>query len=184
MAAPEQCVPGEGRQKAANGSPWQAATETAVDCPVENHEPHGLAEEVAVIVGEAELSRHLVEIEQIYQHAPVGLAFINRDYRITRVNNHLAAIAGSTVEELLGRNIQKIFKNHAMKSVKLLNQVFEDGIPVQDIELSIANGPVTSEQPCLCNYFPFKSATGQILGVIASVLNISVRKQAEEALKN
>jgi PAS domain S-box-containing protein len=133
--------------------------------------------------GERELRRQLAEIEQIYKYAPVGLAFVDREYRIRRINERMAAISGLPVEQIVGKHIREIEPQIADSLIELWKGVFERGEPVLNVESHKKASDVREEQFLLGSCFPLKSETGEVLGLIASVLDISVRKGFEKALK-
>ncbi len=133
---------------------------------------------------EHEVRKHLAEIEQIYKHAPVGLAFVDREYRVLRINERLAANSGLTAEQAIGRRLVDLVPNLAPQLVEIWSQVFERGEPLLDVEIHGTVLPAAGEQDWLCSYFPLKSETGNVTGVIASVLDITSRKRTEKALQD
>src|SRR5262249_56321829 len=54
---------------------------------------------------EQEAKNRLAEVEQIYRYAPIGLFAIDQEYRFTRMNECMAEINGSTVEEHIGKTL-------------------------------------------------------------------------------
>jgi CheY-like chemotaxis protein len=52
---------------------------------------------------ERQAAESLTLLEAIQSSAPVGFGFVDREYRLRRVNDVLAAVAGAPVEQLLGR---------------------------------------------------------------------------------
>ena len=130
---------------------------------------------------EQELREHLAEIEQIYKHAPVGLAFVDREYRILRINERLAALNGFSVEQATGRKIGDLVPVLATQLVQICQQVFESGDPVLDVEIHGTVRPAGGQRFFSCSYIPLKAESGEVLGIIASVLDISARRRTEEA---
>jgi PAS domain S-box-containing protein len=61
-------------------------------------------------------------------------------------------------------------------------EVLRTGIPVRGVEVFIER-PDGSRLPVLVNFSPLKDPSGEITGAIASCTDISVRKRAEEALR-
>ncbi|MFZ0693190.1 MAG: PAS domain S-box protein, partial [Alphaproteobacteria bacterium] len=141
------------------------------------------AAEEALRNQEHEARTHMAEIEQIYKHAPVGLAFVDREYRVVRINERLAANTGLTAEQAVGKKLVDLVPELAPKLVEIWRQVFERGEPVLDVEIHGMVPSGAGEQYSVCSYIPLKSETGEVIGGIASVLDITERKQAEQALK-
>jgi PAS domain S-box-containing protein len=132
---------------------------------------------------EAKVRKHLAEIEQIYKYAPVGLVYVDRDYRVMRINEQLAKVGGLPVEETIGKTMQEIVPDLAPQLIEIFRQVFERGEPILDVEIR-ENSPRTGQERfSLCSYFPIKSDTGEVTGITASVRDITPRKRMEEALR-
>jgi PAS domain S-box-containing protein len=49
-----------------------------------------------------------MEIEAIYQTAPIGLAVLDTDLRYQRLNQRLAEINGISIEDHIGRTVREI----------------------------------------------------------------------------
>jgi PAS domain S-box-containing protein len=141
------------------------------------------AAEQALKERETQLRASLSEIEQIYKHAPVGLVYVDREYRVVRVNQQLAAVSGLSVEECLGKSISELIPQFADEVIGINRRVFESGEPLLDIEVHEKGSETGEGQYSLCSYFPIKSETGEVLGVIASVRDITQRKRTEESLR-
>ncbi len=131
-----------------------------------------------------EINSKLAEIEQIYKYAPAGLAFMDRDYRVIRINEQLAGFCGMPTEQIIGRKITEVVPpDLAARMIEIWQQVFHRGIPVLNVEMHGISPGKEGEQYWLENYIPFRRDTGEVVGLIASVLDITDRKHAEEALK-
>jgi PAS domain S-box-containing protein len=63
------------------------------------------------------------------------------------------------------------------------HRVMESGEPALDLEIQRTDPGTNHEQYWLCKFFPLRSEQQAILGVIASVIDITPRKRGEEALK-
>ncbi|MFZ3266339.1 MAG: PAS domain S-box protein [Terriglobales bacterium] len=142
------------------------------------------AAEEALHEREREVQRHLAELEQIYKYAPVGLAVVDREYRIRRINDRLAAVSGLPIEQIVGRNIRAIMPDIADQLIAYWEQVFERGEPILDVETHGATAHKPGTQHWLENYIPLRSEGGEVTGLIASVLDITARTEAAEALSN
>jgi PAS domain S-box-containing protein len=126
------------------------------------------AAEQALQRQEHELRKYVAEIEQIYEHAPLGLAFMDREYRVLRINERLAAVSGLSAEQAVGRKIVDLVPNLAAQLVEIWRQIFERGESVLDVEIHGTVLPAAGEQSWACSYIPLRSETGEITGVLAS----------------
>ena len=131
-----------------------------------------------------ELVSKLAEIEQVYKYTPAGLAFMDRDYRVVRINEQLAGICSMSAEQIIGKRITEVVPpDLAARMIEIWQQVFNQGKVVRDVEMHGTSPGTEGEQYWLENYIPFRADTGEVVGLIASVLDITARKRAEQALK-
>jgi diguanylate cyclase (GGDEF)-like protein/PAS domain S-box-containing protein len=119
----------------------------------------------------AESKAVLNEIEQIYRYTPVGLCFLDTDYRYVRINEQMAKIHGLPISTHIGHTLREITPGLADELMELLRPVYERGEPVLNMEI----------QGRLASYFPFRSASGEVTGVIGAVTDITELKQAQLA---
>ena len=132
----------------------------------------------------AKTKRLLNEIEQVYRYAPVGLCFMDTDYRYVRINEHMAGINGLPANEHIGRTLRDVVPGLADEITELYRPIFERGEPVLNAEIHGAD-PATPgiQRHWLASFFPFRSESGDVIGAIAAVLDVSGLKQAQLALQ-
>jgi diguanylate cyclase (GGDEF)-like protein/PAS domain S-box-containing protein len=121
----------------------------------------------------AESKAVLNEIEQIYQYSPVGLCFIDTNYRYVRINEHMAEMHGLPVSAHIGRTLREVVPGIADELMEIFRPVLERGEPVLNVEL----------KGQLANYFPFRSESGEVTGLIGAVTDITDLKQAQLTLR-
>src|ERR1700674_802596 len=83
----------------------------------------------------------LALLNSIYDTAPVGLAFIDRDLRFVRINDALAEINGLPAAAHVGKRPSELYPqlplSPSIRDVeKDLRRVLETGEPILDVELS------------------------------------------------
>ncbi len=129
---------------------------------------------------QAELSRQLREIEQIFAYSPIGLFIIDRENRFLRINERMAEVNGFSVAQHRGKTLDEIVPEFAGFLNKTFRPVFERGEPVLDVEIH-GKTPKDRDQErdWIGNYFPLKSETGEVMGLIGAVLEITARKEME-----
>jgi diguanylate cyclase (GGDEF)-like protein/PAS domain S-box-containing protein len=132
----------------------------------------------------AESKAVLNEIEQIYRYSPVGLCFMDRDRRVVRINEHMAEINGLSASAHIGRTLGEIIPELADQITELHRPVYERGEPVLNAEIHGVT-PAAPGVPryWLANFFPFRSETGEVTGLIGMVLDITDLKNAQSALR-
>ena len=123
------------------------------------------------------------EIEQLYHYTPVGLYMVDRECRYVRINGRLAAINGLSVDQHIGRTVREVVSPEiADQVVETCNRVLQTGEPVLGIERQSTNLQSHETFHALCSYLPLKAPTGETLGIVVSVVDITDRKLAEQAL--
>jgi diguanylate cyclase (GGDEF)-like protein/PAS domain S-box-containing protein len=132
----------------------------------------------------AESKGVLNEIEQIYRYSPVGLCFMDTSYRYVRINEHMAEINGLPVSAHVGRTLREVIPGLADRIMEFYRPIYERGVPVLNAEL---HGPAPTspgvQRHWLANFFPFRSETGEVTGLIGAVMDITPLKQAQLALQ-
>jgi len=120
-------------------------------------------------------------VSSILAHAPIGLAFFDREHRFVRINQFLAEMNGISVEDHLGRRLGDILPENAEVVVPLLEKVIRTGE-------SIPETIVTGQTPRLpgvprswvTGYFPVKSPQNDVLFVGVFAIEISDRVRAQQ----
>ena len=93
-----------------------------------------------------ELARQrLVEIEDIYHNAPVGLCVLDRELRFVRINERLAEINGIPSAEHVGKTVRDLLPELADTVELEMRRILATGEPRLNIEI-VGETPA---QPCL-----------------------------------
>ena len=124
--------------------------------------------------------RQLVEIEAIYQTAPIGMTILDADLRFQRVNQRMAEMNGITIANHMGRTVREVVPDLADENEPLLRRVLETGEPVLNLEISgetIAKPGIY--RTWISNFYPLMESTGQTVGINVVVQEITDRKQQE-----
>jgi diguanylate cyclase (GGDEF)-like protein/PAS domain S-box-containing protein len=125
----------------------------------------------------------LTLLETLQSNAPVGFGFVDRDFRIVRMNETLAAMNGSTVAEQLGQTVAAVVPELWPQLERLYHHVLDSGEAILDVELD----DPTAADPLRCrhslnNYYPVL-LEGEIIGIGIVVVDITARKEAEVAMR-
>jgi PAS domain S-box-containing protein len=123
------------------------------------------------------------ELEQLYEHAPVGLALLDRELRFIRVNEVFAGFAGGTATPLSGLPLAEKFPLVGEAIKPLCERALESGAPVLDVEVE---SPPAS-QPGQWKYWllschPVRGADGAVAGIHLVLQDTTDRKRAELCL--
>ncbi len=121
------------------------------------------------------------EMEELYRVTPIGLCALDRELRFVRINERLAAINGLSVEAHLGHRVAEIVPNLAAELQPIYRAVLERGESFFDVEI---HGKTPKEpdreRDWTANYVPRRNTTGEVIGLLVAVQEITERKQVDE----
>ena len=118
------------------------------------------------------------EVQLLYDTAPIGLAFLSPDCRYLQINHHLTGICGISVEDHLGRTVRDCVPALADAVESIVGSIMKNGEPVLGIEVA---GQI-DDRSWVTYWHPFRSPTGEIVGVNVAAEEITERKRAEAAI--
>ncbi len=119
----------------------------------------------------AELGEAVGLLDIVFAHAPVGIALLDRDLRLLRVNDRLAEIAGArgdTLEELLP-DLPATVREDAARVVRT-------GTSLSEVEISGA------ERDWIASYWPVRR-NGETIGVGLVLADVTERRASRVALR-
>jgi PAS domain S-box-containing protein len=131
---------------------------------------------------EAMPAQRLAHLQAIYDGAPVGLAFLDRNLRYVSANERIATMKGIPVEEHIGRSVAEVLPDVFLRVEPALRRALA-GESISGIEFRIPN----SNQPdghsiLLSSYQPIRDAADEIVGISVAAMDITERKRIEQAL--
>jgi PAS domain S-box-containing protein len=131
---------------------------------------------------EALPTQRLAQLNAIYDGVPVGLCFLDRNLRYVSVNKRLAEMHNLPVASHLNRYFADVLPEKFAECEPYLLRAL-DGIPTAGLEICLPDAR-RSEQHCtfLISYQPARDEVDEVIGVSISVVDITRRKQAEQAL--
>ena len=119
-------------------------------------------------------------IDTLFESAPIGLGYLDRELRFVRLNDALAEMNGVPAADHVGRTIPDVLPGLDPAVVGEVRRVIETGEPITGYELHgetpAAPGVVRT---WLEGFYPVRGGDGEILGVGVVVLDITDRKAAE-----
>jgi PAS domain S-box-containing protein len=129
---------------------------------------------------EAEATEALLDV--VFDTAPVGMAFWDRDLRYLRINDAGIEVNGLTREEHLGRHVDEVMTGaFGERIVALLREVLRTGEPVLGLELSGERpGHPGEEHHREVSYYPLPGPDGTVVGVGAVVQDVRARRRLDE----
>jgi|GEM_PF-3277318 len=128
--------------------------------------------------------RQRMELETLYNGAPIGLGMFSRDLRFVRINEQLAEINGLPAADHVGHTLTEVVPGVAGQVVPLLERVIETGEPITGIEIRGETPKAPGlERVWLEAFYPVVMPGGEVEGVAAVVEDITERKRHEEQLR-
>ncbi len=120
----------------------------------------------------------LTLMETLERAAPVGFAFVDRDFRIVRINEKLAEVSGAAPHEHIGRTVAEMVPDVWAQMEHVYRRVLETGEPATNIEVERQTHGEPDFQHWLASYYPVR-VDGDVLGVGVIVTDVTERQEAE-----
>ncbi|MDI3285311.1 PAS domain-containing protein [Polyangium sp. 15x6] len=126
----------------------------------------------------------LAVLSTFMESSPLGLAFLDCDLRVVRVNTAMAEIQRRRIEEYPGQPFREFVPPPiAPETEKILRQVLATGKPLLGREVFVEWPPGSSQRAGFSSYFPVRGPDDTILGLGIVVQDITDKKAAEQALR-
>ena len=125
--------------------------------------------------------QRLAHLQAIYDGAPVGLAFLDRNLRHINLNRHMAEMNGLPVGEHLGKTVEELFPETFAVIAPYLRLALEGEVSTA-CEIRAPGQGTHGGRVFLASYQPARDEAGEVVGVSVAVLDFTERKRAEERL--
>jgi PAS domain S-box-containing protein len=123
------------------------------------------------------------QLHAIYDGAPVGLCFLDRDLRYVSINRRLAEMNGAPIEAHLGKTpremVPKLFPKFAPYLYRAMQGQQISGLEIERPAATSEGDPMA----ILVSYQPAFDEAGEIIGVSVACVDITERKRAERVLR-
>lgn len=131
--------------------------------------------EAAVREGEAQL-------RSFFQHSPIGLAMLDRDFHYLVINDMLAQFNDLSVAAHLGQPLALVKPTVAKSLEPLLKQVLTTNQPVLNVAVEKPTGDGRSLRHFVSSIFPILDSQGVISTLGIAVTDITEQHQVEDQL--
>ncbi|HKH94588.1 MAG TPA: PAS domain-containing sensor histidine kinase [Gemmatimonadaceae bacterium] len=123
----------------------------------------------------------LVLLEALLASAPVGIAFLDSDLRIVRINGALASVLGRPVEQCIGRSARELSPPGLWPVAEFaLRRVVETGESVHDYEFSGPDAARDDRRHWIASVFPVRLDGEHVGGVGAVLRDVTARVRSAE----
>ena len=145
--------------------------------------------EIAAAEQKAAAARALAEtvalLETLLKSAPVGFAFVDRDFRFVRINDALAEMNGLPASEHLGRRVSEIVPQLWPRLETLYQGVLRTGEAVRGVEITgETNAQPGVQRHWVVNYYPVQVEDGgHVIGVGVVAAEVTEKVQLESHLR-
>jgi len=128
-----------------------------------------------------QLEESFAVLDTFLNNSPIGMGFLDRDLRIIRLNDALAALHGRTRQEETGRTFREQIPRVADTMEPLIRQVLETGEPIIGYDTAL-EVPATPGQLRYwrVSYYPVRMPSGRIVGVGAVVVELTAERRAQQ----
>ncbi|WP_159877266.1 MULTISPECIES: PAS domain S-box protein [Aquitalea] len=123
-------------------------------------------------------------LADLLQTSPIGIAVLDSELRYTHINHQLANSNGLPPEAHIGRTPRDVLPEVGPGLEAIMHKVMASGVPECNFEASAEIPPGSG---CFthwnASYHPRIDKQGQSCGIIAMVEDVSLKKQAEQAIR-
>lgn len=121
-------------------------------------------------------------LDTLSAKAPIGLAFVDNEFRFQRVNEMLAQITGRPIAAHIGQRVADLYPDYWPRFQDYYAQALA-GNPVVNVESSSQDQIDGSRRHWLNSYYPV-TVDEQIIGIGLVVVEVTSQKRIEQALKD
>jgi PAS domain S-box-containing protein len=125
-------------------------------------------------------AQRLAQLQAVYDGAPVGLAFLDRNLRYVNLNRRLANMNGRPMAEHLGRTVSEMIPE-LYSSVEPLLQRSLKGEAISGVEITKPASDTSESKTILLSYEPARDEAGEVFGVSVALVDLTPIKRAEQA---
>jgi PAS domain S-box-containing protein len=118
-------------------------------------------------------------LETLLSAAPVGIGFVDLDYRFVRLNDTLAGTLGHPAGETVGRGVAELVPALWPELEPVCRSVRDTGATVRDLEITAVAAEPDRARSLLANFYPVRAAD-RIIGIGIAAIDITRRTEAEE----
>jgi PAS domain S-box-containing protein len=132
-------------------------------------------------IAERALRESAREMRLVADKAPALVAHCDRELRYRFVNRQYAALFGKHPAELVGKHVRDVFD---VAAYKLASPYIEAALAGQSVNYDFTKQtPVGNRQIFQASYAPEQDDAGHTIGFIVVIIDVTQRKQTEDALR-
>lgn len=132
---------------------------------------------------EALPTQRLAQLQAIYDGAPVGLCFVDRNLRYVSINRRLAEMNGASIDSHLGRTVAEMIPESFPTLEPFLVRALQ-GEVITDVAVERpSNKPGVGHWTALLSYQPALDEADEVIALSVAVVDISDLRKAQDSLR-
>jgi PAS domain S-box-containing protein len=136
----------------------------------------------SVICREGLPSQRLAQLQAVYDGAPVGLAFVDRNLKYININRRLAEMHGLSIEDHYGKTLAEVMPElYPLLEARVQEALNGNGTCDLEIREPASHGH--RRRTFLVSYQPAFDEAREVVGVSCAVKDFTARKAAEDKLR-
>jgi PAS domain S-box-containing protein len=123
-------------------------------------------------------------LDALIAGTPIGMGFLDNDFRYVRVNDAMAEINGVPAIDHVGRTVREVLPKMGADIETALARVVETGEGLVGVQMrgETAREPGRTRR-YLANFYPVALGRGERLGIGATIVDVTDRAEAAEAVR-
>src|ERR1035441_6264367 len=127
-------------------------------------------------------SQRLAQLQAVYDGAPVGLGFLDRNLKYININRRLAEMHNVSIEDHYGKTIAEIIPELYPLIEPHVKEAL-NGKRISDLEIREPGSHAHDRRTFLVSYEPAFDEAGEVVGVSCAVGDFTARKSTEDKLR-
>lgn len=125
-----------------------------------------------------------LELQSVYDHAPVGLCVIDPELRWVRINHALAEMNGYPADAHVGRHIRELLPDLADELEPMFQRILETGEPLVGVEL-VGETPAQPgvQRIWVENFYPLFDHDRRVIGINIVCEEVTEKRRRERAME-
>jgi PAS domain S-box-containing protein len=118
-------------------------------------------------------------LDALFDRAPVGFAFFDRELRYVRVNEKLSEMNGLPVDAHVGRTVAELLPGMDASIAGAFQRVLDTGEPLLDAEFTGWTPASESKRRFFTSVYPVSGPDGETIGLGCVAVEVTARRRAE-----
>lgn len=124
--------------------------------------------------------RQAAELDMVYRTAPVGLALLDCDHRIVKINEALAQLRNRPISDHLGYRLYDLLPGLTAPMRPLVQRVIDENTAILGHELTVKVEPNAPSRTFVVSLVPITDGPGPVEAVSCLMHDITQRRRAAE----